>query len=630
MFGRSGLANSIPANFQSPAIITQAGRFEPRILQDLRREASEDYPGCKVEKTAQIYSAAPAVLLALASCGGDLSNSDIIPAAAPTNAVADPVSDPLGPGAAPIAPVEPAATAPEQTPPVVPVVPEEVDGCGPTIAPRVRRLSPSQFDNTVRTFIPNLNDSPSQGFLSSLTLTSRFRGAAGSLNMSTGQVGQLLDVGEDLALQLVEEPEFLAPCMATPEPDAACVSTFATELLTRAFRRPPGADLDRYMLFYADSTAQFGQKNALELLVRRVLLEPEFLYRFELGGPDGSLTPYELASSLSYLVSDAPPDAELMAAAASGQLVQQDVLLDHAQRLLDTRETGAGLEAFFEQNFHYSGVKSVNKDEELFPAFGPELAEAMAAETREFIAHVLWQDDGKLSTLYSAPYSMLNEPLAALYGVEGGMGEEFVPVDLPPEQRGGLVTQPSFMAIESDNLGTRLVERGLFVTEEFLCIEVPEPPPGVADAVIEIDESMPLTQRERLTQHSTEPQCAGCHSLFDPFAFPLEQLDAIGAFRTEDNGLPIDPTAELLSLGGQVVSNAGELARAVADSAQAKSCLAERLHEYAFGGHHEGSQCEITAMSESLTATDGDIRQAVLEAIAMPNFSRRAPNAGTL
>ena len=548
-------------------------------------------------------------------------------AVTPPTVAPNPAVVPSAPAVSEQNPADPNLPAvPNAPPPDVPgVLPPEAPQapvCDATIAPRLRRLSPKQFDNTVRTFIPGVDDSPSNGFLGSLTQTNRFLGAAGELNMSAGQVDQVLDVTEALGIKLAAQPEFLAPCMAANAPDAACVNEFTSELLTRAFRRPPADDLQKYVDFYSASSAEFGHQNAIELITRRVLVSPDFLFRFELGGPDGTLSPHELASSLSYFISNGPPDAELMAAADDGALMQPDVLRAHAERLLDSRDTGEGLEAFFEQNFPYNDVRGSNKNDELFPAFNDNLANAMADETREFIANVLWQDDAKLGTLLSAPYSMLNQTVASLYGVEG-MGEDFVRVELPPEQRGGIITQPSFLALNSTDVRTDIVHRGLFISEEMLCINVPSVPENIADVVVNVDYDAQLTQRDILAQHSSDPSCAACHALFDTLALPLEQLDAIGTFRTEDKGLTIDPVVAPLTLDSQTINNPGELARAVAADPKSGACFAKHFQDYIFGDEHAGATCEAQALTAALQASDGSIRDAVLQAVLMPSFRQR-------
>jgi hypothetical protein len=473
--------------------------------------------------------------------------------------------------------------------------------------------------------VPGVTGSPSSGFVNSLTQTGRFSGAANTLSLGASHVDQLLEVSSQLADLLAKSPGYVAPCMESAPRVDECLQTFFAELLLRAFRRPADEQIAGLRRFYDESAVSFGSEDALRLSVQRVLVSPDFLFRTELGDePAGAnvvpLGHYELASAVSYLISDGPPDAPLLAAAQTGKLSQQRELALHTERLLRARATGAGVENLFRETYGYSKIRGVTKDRVAFPQFTGELADAMARESEEFVAHVLWQDDGRLPTVLGAPYTVLNTLAATVYG-KSAPRAGFFPVQLA-KQRAGLLNHPSLMAQLATSAESSIVQRGLYMARQVLCREVPKAPPGVANAFVTINDTRPITQRQRLEQHRAEPLCGSCHDGFDPFGVALENLDGIGRFRSKLGDLPVDTAVALPELQA-TVANPAELATTLAASPEATECFARRLHEYTFGGESFTQPCQLDALSDVLLVNDGTVGDGVLNLVQSNTFRFR-------
>lgn len=493
--------------------------------------------------------------------------------------------------------------------------------------PGLSRLSPEQFDNTAMTLVATLASPPSEGFLGSWVMPSPLGDADGALGLPAPHVSQLMLVAEAVGAQVAEDPGFLTSCMPADWGEDACVRDFATELLRRGFRREPSPEeLDSYSAFFGAQRDEYDGTTAVSMTVQRAMLAPDFLFRTELGdgGDDTMLGPFERASFLSYLIADSPPDDSLYEAAMSGSLLDSDVAAEHATRLMAERSSGAGLERFFREHVGYEDVLSSFKDTEMFPSYDAALSVSMADETREFVAHVLWEDDATFATMLTADTTLVNDRMAELYGIDGEFGDAFELVASPPERRAGILGHASFLAATSSNEDSSIVHRGLHISNELLCNELPPPPPGVDDTIPEVDDSTPQTQRERLEGHRSDPSCAACHEYIDPFGYPLEAFDAIGSYREVDNaGLSLDLSVQLPSFidpEQSSVDSAEQLAGALANAPATYECMADHFYNFTFGAPAAGASCDAEALRAVATASDGTLLELVAALVRSETF----------
>ncbi|HEX6245313.1 MAG TPA: DUF1592 domain-containing protein, partial [Polyangiales bacterium] len=367
--------------------------------------------------------------------------------------------------------------------------------------------------------------------------------------------------------------------------DDACAQRFFASFGARAFRRPLATDevTDVMTVYNTAKVTSFthGVKRGLEAM----LSAPSFMYRRELGsaGPDGtlSLTPHELASTISYFLNDQPPDAELTKAADSGALAESAELERQVTRLMTKAEVKESLRSTLISAWGLSNLFGTVKDPKLFPEYNPLLQASMFRETELFVQDVLWDKGAPVRELLTSRTTFVNKSVAALYGVPyTGSGEAFVPVTLPPE-RSGLLTQPSVMATLARTDTTSVVARGLFVRGMLCLPKLPGPPESLSTRIQDLLKA-DMTESERAGVRAMDATCAGCHVGIDPFGLLLEAYDPLGKYRTMLKGKPIETSSEVSagSLKG-TFKDAIAFLNAAAESDEFTSCVGTRLLGYA-------------------------------------------------
>jgi hypothetical protein len=361
---------------------------------------------------------------------------------------------------------------------------------------------------------------------------------------------------------------------ARPGPDRTsrdAARAILAGFMPRAFRRPVADDqLERYLRFF-DRAEQDGDsfEQAVKLALTAVLVSPHFLYRNEFGPVDGEyrLDDYQIASRLSYFLWMTMPDDALFALAAEGRLHEPEVLSGQVDRMLADTKARAFTSAFMGQWLGFDSLgRGILPDESRFPEFTTELCEAMKQET-VLAFETLLRRNGSLLELIDSRETWLNEALARHYGVEGVRGKAMRPVRLDDPNRGGLLGMASVLTVTSGPSRTSPVIRGKWVLETLLGEKVPEPPADAGTLDAEAGEDRGKTLREELLQHRRNASCASCHNKIDPIGFGLENFDAVGKFRVQEAGRPVDNTGELP--GGATFRGPVEL----------KQMIATRWHE---------------------------------------------------
>lgn len=409
--------------------------------------------------------------------------------------------------------------------------------------------------------------------------------------------------------------------------DGPCARTYIERFAHRAFRRPVTSDeVDELMVVFEE-----GKKSSVEdgfkLALQAVIISPSFNYRTEYGVASGNgtfaLTPHEVASTLSFLLTDALPDAELLAAADSGALANAAERQQQATRLLNMDSTKDAVESTLMSAWALGNIFGKVKDETLYPEFSPGLASQMYEETRLFLRKNLW--DGGLSNVLSSRKTFVNKALADLYEVPfpGTDPNDFVEVELPMETRAGLLTQASVLTARSRTDETSVVARGLFVHGPLLCFKkIPSPPESViADVEAQLDANM--SERQRAEVRATTSPCNNCHDQFDDFGLLLENYDAIGKYREVDHlGQPIDASVDLSRSASfdETVPSAVALADLLASRDEFTQCVTRHL--FAYGTGEDGIQrddCEVADITNNLTSTStlSDVIQALVASPAL-------------
>jgi len=419
-----------------------------------------------------------------------------------------------------------------------------------------------------------------------------------------------------------------------PASGRACVQQIVAQLARRAYRRPPTsrelnalmriADLGRRA--NAGSRAQSAERG-VQLAIEALLVSPNFLFRIE-RDPDPrdasrvhKVSPFELASRLSYFLWSSMPDDELLSLAESGQLSDERVLTAQVDRLLADPRASEFAANFAGQWLETRNLDSVKPDPDLFKEWTPQLREAMKAETTMFFEHVL-RENRPITDFLSAPYTFLDERLAAHYGIPGVSGPEFRRVELTTNRRGGVLSQASVLTVSSYPTRTSAVIRGKYVLQNILGIP-PAPPPDDVPPLSESAGDARRPMREQLTVHRANPTCAACHRNMDPLGFGLENYDAIGRWRDVDGGAPIDASGTLPD--GQRFGTPGEMrALLVSQLPQFSRTLTSRMLTYALRRSLQPYDRSAVESIHRAVAADGyRLRTMVHQIVASLPFQAR-------
>jgi hypothetical protein len=387
----------------------------------------------------------------------------------------------------------------------------------------LRRLTHSQFNHTVRDLLGDqtspANQFPPEDFVNG------FRNQAQAQSLSPLLIEAYSAAAERIARNAFRggDTRGLIPCKPSP----ACRAKFVREFGLKAFRRP--LDPEEQARYEKLHSTQRDFLAGAQLVVEAMLQSSSFLFRLE-DGADPNWRPYVAASRLSYAIWDTMPDAELFAAAARGDLTTPQAVEKAARRMLDHPRAREALDEFVSQWLRFDRILTASRDRRRYPQFTRETAVAMTEEARVFIGDLVWNDRNFME-LYTARYAFPNADLASIYGVTAPQ-KDFERVALPPDSgRAGLLGQALFLAQTSKPEDASLTARGLFIREQFLCQHVPDPPAGVNTNLPPVTEDKPQTNRDRMSEHASNPACVSCHNLIDPIGFGFEQYDAIGVRR---------------------------------------------------------------------------------------------------
>jgi Protein of unknown function (DUF1587)./Protein of unknown function (DUF1592)./Protein of unknown function (DUF1595)./Protein of unknown function (DUF1588)./Protein of unknown function (DUF1585). len=470
-------------------------------------------------------------------------------------------------------------------------------------SPPVRRLTHSQYNNTLRDLLGD-QTRPADNFPQE-DYVNGFKNQIGSQDISP----LLADAYHASALKIAQsifqggaDSRHLLPCKPKSAADSECAVKFVRQFGQRAFRRPlTAAEVDRYTALLSKESRRTSRfSDGAQLVVEAMLQSPKFLFRLE-GGSRG----YDVAGRLSYFLWDSMPDDDLLARAATGELLTAAGVEKAIRRMLADPRARPALDEFVSQWMRFDLVLNTVKDRAVYPQFTPELAAAMTEETRRLAADAVWENRNFMN-IFLADYAFVNSDLATLYKLPPP-AIEFDKVNLPPGSgRAGILGEAMFLAATSKPEETSPTVRGFAVREQFLCQIVPDPPPGVNSTLPPVTAEKPMSNRERLQVHLTNSSCAGCHSLMDTVGFGLEKFDAIGQFREKQLitfisdhpkkgekptrvSLPLDPRGTVSGIPNSDFASPAELGKILAAAPQCQECVVRHLFRYAYGRKESGA-----------------------------------------
>jgi hypothetical protein len=573
-----------------------------------------------------------AALLAGPACKGSITGS--------TGGGATPVGAPGGTSSGAAG----ATLAPPGTTPMT-VDPMNVDAaktCAPAIAPApLRRLSYAEYQATTTDLLGALQTAP-------ITLSRDpdehgFENRASLLNPSPMLVEQWGDgaIAAGLAAEAaIGTASSVVPCAPkTAADEAACGVQFIEQFGAKAFRRPLTSDeVADFTAFFEGERANSNFAGAVQLTTEAFLQAPQFLYRMELGDPATAqpdrikLTSYEIATRLAYLAWGSAPDAALMVAAAAPSGLDDATTREaHARRLLADPRAGQMMVEFHRQWLDLDHLAKEPKDPKTYPTYDATLESAIREEADRFVRKVMWQGPGTISAFLTSTDTEVNAPLAALYGVAapGATATSWVAASLDPTQRAGFLTRADYLAGRAHQLEGSPPLRSVFVRDRLLCLPPLMPP---ADANLSEPAATPgamaETNRQLFEDRIAPATCKGCHTIINPMGYGLENYDAVGAYRTMDNGLPVDATGSINGTGDVDGPFTGgvELSKKLASSRTVAACVAQTWYAYAEGRDlGTADSCRLAKLDLSLAATGGDVRELLVAIATSPEFIYRDP-----
>jgi mono/diheme cytochrome c family protein len=380
---------------------------------------------------------------------------------------------------------------------------------------------------------------------------------------------------------------------ASPAQETACARQIVTSIARKAFRRPlKDQDTEILMGFYQRGRNAKDFDGGIEMALRRILADPEFVFRREAepttvaAGQTYRISDLELASRLSFFLWSSIPDDELLTAASQNKLRDPAVLEQQVKRMLKDPRSHQLVSNFAGQWLSLRALQSQTPVPSEYPDFDDVLRQAMRKETELFVGSVI-QEDRPVTDLLDANYTFLNERLAEHYGIPNIYGSNFRRVELAPEfdMRRGLIGKGSFLTISSAPNRTSPVGRGKFTLQMFLGVEPPAPPPNVPDLPKQessIRGGLKPTMRQQMELHRKNEPCASCHKIMDPIGLVLENFDGIGQWRTLDDGSPINPSGQLVD--GTKLNGVADLRAALVKySPQFVRVVTEKLMIYGLG-----------------------------------------------
>jgi hypothetical protein len=488
----------------------------------------------------------------------------------------------------------------------------------------IRRLTAPQLAATMKDLFFHDATVPSLTVFNDPTVLG-FASDADALLVQGLNAQQLSDYAETVAHWAVTQ--HLSQVSSCTTTDATCRQQFIRAFGRRAFREPLSDD--RVKPYDALFAAEASFADGAEAVLSAMLQSPYFLYRRELGTSGAAtvvaLTPHEVASSLSYLLTGSMPDDQLAQAADAGQLATPQQLDQQVTRLLQDPRANDALMRFLSGWLGLERLNTVVKDDSVFMV-SPTLKAAMAGETRAFLLDA-FATNAPVSQLFSAKHSFLNQDLASFYGITPIDGTQlqstFTKVTYGNGRRDpGLLGQATLLAGYADAAISSPVLRGKLVRTRLLCQDIP-PPPANVDTKLKPNAAAKTT-REHFAQHDQDGACAACHHLMDPIGYGFEHYDAFGRWRDQENGAPIDAKGTIFGTktGDVTFDGVAQLSAYLSTSDDVKTCLV-RLWSYAAYGTSTWPQDACTYDAINTGAGQYGLRDVLTAIIHAPHFSQR-------
>lgn len=492
-----------------------------------------------------------------------------------------------------------------------------------------RRLSRAELDRTLRDLLGDTS-APATRILAEDEYAP-YDNDYTTQRASRALIESLQALAEDVGPRAAADPATRArivPCTPSSDGDVACFRMFVESFVGRAMRRPlTSEDVDAYLplLAFATEDNPYVENDfytAVDLVIRAVIQDPEFLYRLEVGTPTSEpgvaqLTDHEIATRMSYLLWGTTPDDELLADAAAGRLRDPEGRRAVAERMMAHDHAREQMHRFHAMWLGYRSIP-----------VSADLATAFDRETSALIDRVVFDEDRAYTDLFTLGETYVDPMLASHYGLPppAGGAAEWVPYPAGSE-RAGILGHGSVLAAFSKFTDTSPTQRGIFVRARLMCDPIGSPPPTVNVDAPPGEGTDVVCKTDRYAMHrDSSTSCFGCHQQMDPIGFGLERFDVSGRFREHDEGHPecmLDGRGELPGVGE--FSGPAELGEMLVAAGEIDDCVVRQVWEFAVGRDLMASEGPAL-----LEAIDGfragglSMRQLLIDMVASPRFAMRA------
>lgn len=502
----------------------------------------------------------------------------------------------------------------------------------------MRRLSHTEYLNTLADLFPGI--APELPVLPVEAPVDSFDNDARALGASDVAVSRWEEIAYRYTSALTLERERLEatlPCAADVDDEgsaSACGREFVTSFGEKTHRRPlAGDEEERYRALFDEQLAAIDFEAAVQLTAMAMLQSPWFLYRVEPAAAEAestvALDSWQVASRLSYFLWQSMPDEALFDAARANHLTDPTEIEAEVRRMLEAPRARVALGDFYRQWLYFDRIaldEHQTRVPELFPDWTTETQAAAGEELLRFAQHSTFDGTGTLSDLLLSRETEVNGALAQLYDVEGpDDSDDWQAVTLPESERAGILTRVGFLAAHAHSRNGSPPLRGNYVMQRLFCMELPPPPPDADTSPPDV-EGTALTNRESFEERTAPDTCQACHTVLDSFGFGFEHYDAVGAYRDEDNGQPVDAVVTLTGtdVGGEV-NGAIELSERLAQSEQVHQCVVSRWYRYAVGrGVEARDSCALEPLEQRFSNSGGNFVELLVDIATSPEFRHRA------
>jgi len=497
--------------------------------------------------------------------------------------------------------------------PVDPKVPTSMSDCidGEIFASQapMRMLTRYEYDNTIRDLL-GVQTSIARTKFPPENAVAGFENNSDSHRVSPLLSRRLMEAAEELTPLALPQVKARLSCQ---NEDAACGRDFVQSFLFRAFRRPPTAEeLRPFQDLFDVTRAESGFDDAVELTIQAVLQSPQFLYRIE---PSDRLSPgslvevdaFSMASRLSYFLWGSMPDDKLLDAAKEGRLHTEADIETQTRRMLADARSETLIFEFYRQWLGLDALNTMVKDESAFPEWNESLTREWMASLRAFI-QTIHSRNGGVEELLTSNSMHITGSMATLYNIPGTPNAGMAEYLMPTEERAGLLTHPTVMALLAYPSQSSPIHRGIFVRERLLCQKLPSPPDNLE--IEPPDPNPTATTREIFEAHVADASCNACHRLIDPIGLGFENYDTLGRYRTYEHGLQVDASGALTNTADPSIqgefNGAVQLSHMLKDAREVRDCVADHWFTFA-QGHPETlpDMCSADQIRERFHASDG-------------------------